>query len=196
MSVNPDKMGLFQETEEDFAKILDAYEMPMELFVRKTGATYENQRQARKGVYQETIMPEAIERAAAMTRKFFPDGGRKVIADFSHLAIFQEDLAVKSDAQNKAITNLSLLYQDKQITPEEYREELRKIGYGNGKPVPIDGNKEQVETQRAQAELRGSVGGVQGILQIQASVSAGITTPDSAIAILVSVYGFAESHDR
>jgi hypothetical protein len=43
--------------------------------------------------------------------------------------------------------------------------------------------------EKAQAELKGSVGGVQGILSIQTSVSQGITTIDSGSAILELIYG-------
>lgn len=42
----------------------------------------------------------------------------------------------------------------------------------------------------SQARLRGSVGGVQGILSIQQSVSKNITSPDSAIETLKEIYGF------
>jgi len=46
------------------------------------------------------------------------------------------------------------------------------------------------ETLQAQAGLRGSVGGVQGILGIQASFSSGVTDFESAITILMEIYGF------
>ena len=46
------------------------------------------------------------------------------------------------------------------------------------------------ETLKAQAGLRGSVGGVTGILDIQNSVKAGTTDFRSAITILVEIYGF------
>lgn len=42
----------------------------------------------------------------------------------------------------------------------------------------------------AQANLKGTVGGVQGILQIQQSVSQGITQREAAIALLGTIYGF------
>lgn len=48
-----------------------------------------------------------------------------------------------------------------------------------------------VEAQ-AKANLKGSVGGVQGILEIQASVSAGITDYTAALAILDLIYGISE----
>ena len=44
----------------------------------------------------------------------------------------------------------------------------------------------------AQANLRGSVGGVTGILAIQTGVSTGTTTRKSGIAVLVNIYGFTE----
>lgn len=46
------------------------------------------------------------------------------------------------------------------------------------------------ENAKAQANLRGSVGGVQGILDIQASVREGITSYDSALSTLEMIYGF------
>lgn len=44
----------------------------------------------------------------------------------------------------------------------------------------------------AQAQLKGSVGGVQGILSIQQGVSAGLTTRESALEVLQLIYGFTE----
>jgi hypothetical protein len=48
------------------------------------------------------------------------------------------------------------------------------------------------QTEEAQANLRGSVGGVQGILQIQQSVQAGTTSRDSGMSILQIIFGFTE----
>jgi len=44
---------------------------------------------------------------------------------------------------------------------------------------------------QARAELKGSVGGVQGIIGIQTSVAQGLTDRSSAIALLELIYGFA-----
>ena len=41
----------------------------------------------------------------------------------------------------------------------------------------------------AKANLKGSVGGVQGILEIQKSVSIGVTDYDAALSILELIYG-------
>lgn len=52
-----------------------------------------------------------------------------------------------------------------------------------------DAKQKRIE---AQAVLRGSVGGVQSILQIQQSVKDGTTSKDSAIAIMDEIFGIAE----
>jgi phage gp29-like protein len=48
----------------------------------------------------------------------------------------------------------------------------------------------------AQANLRGSVGGVQGILELQASVAAGTTGYEAGIAILELIYGYGDADAR
>lgn len=48
------------------------------------------------------------------------------------------------------------------------------------------------ENAKAQAVLRGSVGGVTALLQIQQSVSAGTTTKEAGIAMIVNIYGFSK----
>lgn len=45
--------------------------------------------------------------------------------------------------------------------------------------------------KQAQATLRGSVGGVTGILSIQNSVSTGVTSFDSGLAMLEEIYGYS-----
>lgn len=66
---------------------------------------------------------------------------------------------------------------------------------------PVIAEKEKVEgtspeQMQAQANLRGTVGGVEGILNIQNSVATGITEYDAGIAILVEIYGFSEAVAR
>jgi hypothetical protein len=141
-----------------------------------------------------TIIPDANEWCFAINQQFFSDSPLKVIADYSHLPIFQEDLKTKSEAIATKINYLSKLLMDKQITQDEYRAELLEIKIGDGKAIPVapDENAVDIETRTAQAQLRGSVGGVQGILSIQQSVAAGTTTPDAAIGILTVVYGFTQ----
>jgi hypothetical protein len=190
----PKDLGLFEETEEDFRKIQDEYGTPAELFARPDGTTYENQRQARKGMYVDTVIPEATEWTNGLSMRVYPNRDKVIVLDYSHLEIFQDDIKLKAEKVKAIISNLSLLLADRQITEQEYREEIAKHGLGNGKKIPVEKpaeDKQDPETLAAQAALRGSVGGVQGILAIQASVSQGTTTRESALSMLTIVYGFS-----
>ena len=59
-------------------------------------------------------------------------------------------------------------------------------------PSPTDDNLPEVSPEQleAQARLRGSVGGVQGILGIQSGVAQGTTDYTAAIETLIEIYGF------
>jgi hypothetical protein len=59
----------------------------------------------------------------------------------------------------------------------------------NGDTVEGDPAAEAANAQ-AQANLRGSVGGVQGIIGILDAVTAGRMSRDSATATLIQIYGF------
>jgi hypothetical protein len=71
------------------------------------------------------------------------------------------------------------------IKPNQYTEELELATYID-KEAPVSNDKEG----DARSQLRGSVGGVQGIIQIQQSVAEGLTDRSSAAALLELIYGF------
>lgn len=129
----PKDLGLYEETAEDFNKILDAHGTPSELFVRAIGSTYENQVQARKGFYTDTIIPESAEWTAALSGKVYPDGKKRIILDYMHMAIFQEDLKSRGDAMTSLISALSKALADQAITIEDYKNELKRFGIGKSK---------------------------------------------------------------
>ena len=66
------------------------------------------------------------------------------------------------------------------------------IDFSNFGQEKIIENVEVIDdtTASAQAQLKGSVGGVQSLLEVQASYAAGTTTYESAIAILDLIFGF------
>ena len=66
-------------------------------------------------------------------------------------------------------------------------------------PVSTESNVptvDGVQPDVAPNNLRTTVGGVQGILSIQASVAAGTTNYDSAISMLTILYGFDDVEAR
>ena len=88
--------------------------------------------------------------------------------------------------------NLDLYFAPLTEEVVEVKEDSIVISEDNGVDTTdvVSGDS---ETLKAQAALRGSVGGVQGVLGIQQSVSDGLTDFDSAITILMEIYGFTRS---
>jgi hypothetical protein len=116
-------------------------------------------------------------------------------------AVRQNDLVIHSNI-NQFVTRAideydefaNMSYNDQMKVMNEYAEDLNKPRtIVRGVSVQNDSETSpQIDQKRleAQASLKGTVGGVQGILEIQRSVSTGITDRDAAIALLVEIYGF------
>lgn len=131
LTVNePNKLGLFEETKYGFFKIIDTFGAKRELFVMEEGSTYANQREAEKVFYQDTTIPEANEWISSFNNLWLPDSKIKLIVDYMHLPIFQEDIKHKVEVLEKLVNSLSKMLQDGAITIDEYKEELKKAGVG------------------------------------------------------------------
>jgi phage portal protein BeeE len=128
MAISPDKLGLYQEATVGFNKIVDGFGMKADLFTREKGATYENQNEARKATYVDAIIPEANEWIGGFNRKYRNGSKTKLIVDYTHLEVFQEDLKNRGEAMSSTINALSKALQDQVLTPEAYKGELIKLG--------------------------------------------------------------------
>jgi hypothetical protein len=117
-------------------------------------------------------------------------------------AINKSDLVVHANiskfvtrAMNEIDSFADMTYTEQEKIMQQYATELTapKVVTGG---VPVQGTEvpDSVDQKRldAQATLKGTVGGVQGILEIQKSVAQGITDRDAAIALLIEIYGFTE----
>jgi len=72
-------------------------------------------------------------------------------------------------------------------------EEFRRVEDVEQTAEAFDAN---IENAKAQATLRGSVGGVSSILEIQAAYISGTTSYGSAIAMLQYIFGFDEQKSK
>ena len=74
---------------------------------------------------------------------------------------------------------------------EDYKEETEITNADNNvvSETPVIETLD-AKTLDAQAQLKGSVGGVQSLLEVQSSYAAGTTSYESAIAILDLIFGF------
>ncbi|MGL6120216.1 MAG: hypothetical protein ACRC0V_06870, partial [Fusobacteriaceae bacterium] len=98
-------------------------------------------------------------------------------------AMTKDDRAFISNCFRELFSNF-----DNEILANNENWEIAEISLSQ------DTKKNTIKDKRAesQAVLRGSVGGVQAILQIQQSVSQGLTDGESAIAILQEIFGVSK----
>lgn len=99
-------------------------------------------------------------------------------------AVFEWDNTEQMNLTQKSEIDLKVSQMGQTIDPE-YIEDT----YGTKLIVPEADESDNPEQAKAQAQLKGSVGGVQGIIQMQQSVAQGLTTKEAAIATLVEIYG-------
>lgn len=133
MAVDTDKLKLFEEVQEDYIKIAEAFNYPPELLARSNSSPNlfgDNKKQSRKAWYEDSIIPESQEWIGSLNAKFETD--RKpwtIIGTFDHLPFMATDLKDKGTSLTLVVNGLSKAFADGAISLEEYQEELRKFGF-------------------------------------------------------------------
>ena len=136
MSYPTKDLALFEEIEDDFNTICSNYGVMRDVFPSTKGATFENQKEAKKGTYTDTIQPEADAFAEMMTEHLQPGAGRKYILDYSWLPIMQADRQSEEAAdKTKAEKNAILL--DKNIISEQAYADSMGVKLTGKKPAAI-----------------------------------------------------------
>jgi hypothetical protein len=177
------ELMLFEEIEDDFNTICDRCGIARELFDAQT--TFANKKMAETSTYINTIAP-AWKDFFEVLNKTLNTSAEKIRIDpvFTHVEALQRNEYEKNQAEQLKSTVLLQELDRNIIDINEYRQQM---GYA-AKP-----EAEEVDapaSTKEQAALRGSVGGVQGILAVQASVSNGTTSRDAALSIFTIIYGF------
>jgi phage portal protein BeeE len=117
----------FKEVNEDLRTVCNAYSFPPDLLV--AGTTYENTKEAKKQLYQDSIIPEMTDFLQGLSSALLlPDSGLELYADFSHIACLQTDNKLRADMFNSMVTAYSKAFADGAITIEQYTEALTQIG--------------------------------------------------------------------
>lgn len=189
MTIPVRDLMLFEEIEDDFAAILGAYGLARDLFPSVKGATFENQKEALRTTYQNTIQPEADGLMNSLTSFLGLDRqGLKLVADYSWLPCMKEDEKRLQEIETAKVTALHQQFADGAITIDEYRNELGLMQ----REATID-NSQEDKVINAQVSLRGTVGGVTGILDINTAVANGTLDKSTATNILINIYGFDQA---
>lgn len=125
MAQNIGNLKLFEEVDNDQSAIADQYSFPVELF--QNNVTYENKKEAKKQLYQDSIIPEAKEWLDGISSVMFPKLDYYLYPDYSHISVLQSDYESKARIWNYSVTALSKALADQAITLDEYTETLKKI---------------------------------------------------------------------
>ena len=189
MSYPTRDLMLFEELTADKLAIIDAYGLNYNLFSNDKGSTFSNVRDSIRMVYTDTIIPETQEMYNTIMQQMkLSDEGYYLKADFSHLPVLQEDEQSKATAEKTKVETYSVMLRDGVITPQQYAMEfgieLEKIDKAESMAAGL---------QQAQTQLRGTVGGLDGIISLNSAVSSGQMARQTAINTLVNYYGYAEN---
>ena len=159
------------------------------------GSTFENQKEAYKR-FLETEAQNTIDNRVNSLNTFLGyKGDGRLIASFDHLPVFQEN---ENDKYNKIKSKVDVydsLFEKGVIDINEYRKGITSDLMLQEKEIitvtdPDDTKKLLFD---ASLSLRGTVGGVQGILQINNSVALGQISRENAINMLVEIYQYERS---
>jgi hypothetical protein len=114
----------------------------------------------------------------------------RIDPEFSHVEALQDNELDKATVEKTKSETYRAEVNAGLISSDEYRQQMGYVV--QPKTVVEESTEEAPASTEEQAALRGSVGGVQGILSVQASVAAGTTTREAALSILTIIYGFTE----
>lgn len=116
---------LFEETTENIERLCDTYGWPIELISRGKDVTYDNKVQARKDLYQNTIIPESESRMEQFTRAI----GIETIdirKDFSKIPVLQTDRKTLAETRKMINEYCEFEFKAGLITKNDWLEELGK----------------------------------------------------------------------
>jgi hypothetical protein len=165
------------------------YDIPRDVLEAYNSATFENQEKARAAHVNYCLEPKGEQFMDAFEEHFEYRGqGKKIDIDWGHLPFVQIFAKERIETKKATVETLNSLLTVG-VSIDDANKYL-ETDFVIEPPQDIAEENKSPETLAAQAALRGSVGGVQGILAVQASVAAGTTDYNAAISILTVIYGF------
>lgn len=186
MSYPTRDLMLFEELTEDKLAIIDAYGLNYNLFSSEKGATFTNVRDSIRMAYTDTIIPETQQIYDSLMAQWgLQQEGYHLEANFDHLPVLQDDASQKASAEKTKVDTYSVMLKDGVVTQQQYAE---KFG------IELE-KQDRTESQaaalaQAQTNLKGTVGGLDGIIALNNSVSTGQMDRQTAINTLVNYYGY------
>jgi hypothetical protein len=189
MSYPTKELALFEEVEEDFGAMCGSFGLARDIFPSTQGATFENQVEAFKQTYQNTLQPQADQLMRTLNNRWgLYQQGIELRAEYAWLPVMKEDELKNQQAELAKAQTQSQLLRDGVINKEQYAQAF-------GITVEdVDASLAQAAgLANAQTQLRGTVGGLTGIISLNAAVGQRQMTREAAVNTLVNYYGYEQS---
>lgn len=198
MGMNPNDLKSIETRLEHLRTICASFNVDSKLFGDSAASTYNNMAEAQRAFIVNAVIPLSMIVLPEIT--YFMS--RSVLMQYS-MGLDENSITELQITKDQLSARLGREVMQGLLKPAE----ARRILYPE-LVAEEDDNQDAASSEtddtleedpaadnanaQAQAALRGSVGGVQGILAVQQSVAQGVTSRESAIAILISIFGFDE----
>lgn len=112
--LNASDLSLLEQYDSSIKDLCNIYNVPVQLLNNTSASTYNNQKEAKKALYQNAVIPELIKVRDELNRWLAPQFGEKLFIDFDFTVIpeLQEEM-------DKVVNQMSQAWW---LTPNEKRE--------------------------------------------------------------------------
>ena len=132
--MNSHELGIYDEFSNNAMIVSNGLGVPPELYKTfQKGATYENQNQAVKRLYQDTVIPIVANDDQYWTERLLSEHGLELKTDWNHIPAMQDAFKDKAAALNMNVSAAEKAYNNNVITLNQYREiiDLEAISGGD-----------------------------------------------------------------
>lgn len=212
LGMDPQKLEILRLSESSLKVLCSAVKLDSKLFNDSQGSTFNNQDTVEKRAYLDCYIPYTNFVLEVYAKALLPEGIYWKV-DKEKIDKLNERNQAREKETREGIVQVQNQVADGKITVSagvatlatvyEFSEEkalalLDVQALNISLPEGSESGQELEEAGEESASRFGEfgVGGVQGILDIQASVASGITQYDAGINILVLIYGLSEQEAR
>lgn len=193
--MNAEELGIYKEFSNNAMIISNGFKIPPELYkTYMQGATFENQVQAVRRLYQDTVIPLVDNEDMYFTERLkMRDYGLELHTDFSHIQALQEAFKEKAAALSMNATSADKAYLSNIITRNQYLALIDLEPVENG-----DLTKSQWDALNAKddSQLLAQVIGVGGTQALTAIMTDSVLTNEQKVQLLIQLFAFEESVAR
>lgn len=196
MGMNPNDLKSIETRLEHLRTICAAYNVDSKLFGDSAASTYNNMAEAKRAFIIDAVIPLSRILLPAiikfMSRSAFRDYSMQLVEEtILELQIVMEQKSAR--VGREVIQGILTPEQAREMLYPELVEELEEGQNGGDEGDVLEGDAvAEAANVAAQAQLRGSVGGVTGVISVAEGVANNTISRESAISILINFFGFDE----